>query len=812
MFNNYIKIALRALSKNKLYATINVLGLAVGLTVYLFGGIMADYERNHDTMFKNHERVYTVGSIMTPTANISVKELDSSYTAMAPLITAELEEAEAVARTVRRDYLITVGENSFHETIWFADKDLTQIFDFTYINGDSRALEDPKGLVITKDLAIKYFGRTDVVGETLMLNHEHDLHVTAVIEELPQNSHFSSSLDSDHPFNLVAPLVALNRMVDWKLEGNWDNISYGNHIYVMTKEVMPLAELDAKINAIYDRHVDPEIKETFMAAQKMRPLKDTNTAIWDMFGMPVIESIQILGVLVLIIAIVNYTNLATAQSMGRAREVGMRKTLGAERNQLMMQFLTESLTIAFLAMVLSIVFLELLVPIFNGATDKVVALDYVGLIPWLLATTVIVGLIAGAYPSYLITKTNPIDALKDSNAKGAKGSFFRSLMIGTQFMLSIFMLAIVMIVFFQNGKVVESSAIFPKDEVLTLKRMNKETIRDRSDTLRLELLKLPEVVSVTFASQVPFEQSNNSTTASLIKGDEDAKIQFNNLYMDADFIKTFDIPLLAGRDFDRNISADKRDNEDVRVQNVIINELMAHKLGYTNAADAVKTTFWGGNRDDGKENFQYNVIGLVQDQNILGLHNDMKPWVFSIDWDTKFYGAIRLRKGSNASVISDIEDVWKRVIPDFPIEHEFLDGLFNEVYKIFKTMNAVLAGFAGTALLLALIGLFGLAAFMARGRTKEIGIRKVHGATLPQLVKLLIWQFSKPVIWAIIVAMPLAYFASDLYLQFFADRIDIQVPLILTAGIVAVGLAWGVIALHAIKVARSNPILALRYE
>ncbi len=810
MFQNYIKIALRALAKNKIYAAINIIGLAIGLTVYLFGGILADYELNHDTMFKNHKRIYTIGSIMSPTANIGVNQLDNTYSAIGPLVGAELEEIDTFARTIRRNYLFSIGENHFHERIKFADKALLTLFDFQFIHGDPNALADPKGLLLTREMAIKLFGRIDVIGETVLLNHEHDLHVTAVIENPPQNTHFNSSFIAE-PLTLIAPLEALNRIEDWDLAGNWNNLSTGNHVYVMTKETLPLAELNSKINAIYDRHVEPEMKEKFMSSLKARVLKDTNAAVWDMIGMPVIVSIQILGILVLIIAIVNYTNLATAQSMGRTREVGLRKTLGAGRNQLMLQFLTESLTIAFTSMLLAVVFLEILIPLFNNAADKVVTLEYINLLPWLLSTTIIVGLVSGAYPSYLITKTTPIEALTNMKSKGGKGNFMRSLMIGIQFMLSIFMLALVMIVFFQNEKVKESSEIYPKDEVLLLNKTRVESIRKRENTLRSELLQLPEVTHVTFAAQVPFEQSNSMTSVMRVKGDADNKFQMNQNEIDHDFMQTFDIPILAGRDFSRDISADEVKDVSVRRANVIVNQLLANKLGFENASGALGETFWG-EAGEKTEAYQYTIIGVMEDQNLLGLHNDIKPWVFYISPEPHRYGAVRIRKGASSSVISEIEEVWKKVIPDYPIEHNFLDDLFNDVYTVYKTMNGVLAGFAGLALLLALIGLFGLAAFMARSRTKEIGIRKVLGASIPQIVRLLLWQFSKPVMWAIVFALPLAYFASNMYLQFFAERIDLQLPIIIISGILAVALAWLVIALHAIKVAIENPIRALRYE
>ncbi len=810
MFQSYLKIALRTLIKNKIFAVINIFGLAIGLAVYLFGAILAEYEREHDTMFKNHARTYTIASNLSPQANLSVKSLDNTYSALGPLINADLEEIESFARTVRRDYLVTIGDKHFHESIRFADKDLLNIFDLNFIHGNSEALADPKGFVVTRDTAMKIFGRLDVIGQTLFLNHKHDLHVTAVIENLPNNSHFNSSLISEK-VNILAPLVALNRIAGWDLQGNWDNISSGNHVYIMTKKPMALKNLNFKLNLIFDKHVEPEMKEKFMSSIKAVPLKSTNAGFWDMIGMPVLESIQILGILVLIVAIVNYTNLATAQSLGRTKEVGLRKTLGASRHQLMGQFLIESLTISFVAMITALVILELIIPIFNDAASKSLSLDYLSIMPWLFSTVIIVGLIAGVYPSYIITKTTPIEALNNLQKKSGTGSFFRSMMIGTQFMLAIFMSAIVLIVFFQNTKVKESSEIFPKDEVLVLKRTSVESIRQRENTLRNELLQLKDVTHVTFTAQVPFEQSNSYREVSREKGDNENEFSLNINLVDHDFLSTFDVPLLAGRDFSREISSDEMKGSDVLSANVIVNQLAVKNLGYENINDAIGTHFWGETSEE-QDAFEYRIIGVMKDQNLLGLHNDIKPWAFIISSRPHRYGAVRIKKGASSTVISEIEQVWRKVIPDYPIDHDFLDGLFNKIYKIYKTMNAVLAGFASLALLLALIGLFGLSAFMARSRTKEIGIRIVLGASVQEIIRLLLWQFSKPVMWAIIFALPMAYFASNMYLQFFAERITYQLPIILFSGVISVVLACLIISVHAIKVATTNPVMALRYE
>ena len=813
MFQNYIKIALRAMTKNKLYAAINIFGLAIGLTIYLFGGIVANYERNHDVNWADYERIYYVGSNLSPQANIGLKRIDTTYSALGPLFKEGVPEVEYMARTIRRSYLVSTGDKHFNESVRFTDPDFLRIFSLTFIQGDNSALDDPEGVVLTRDYAMKMFGRTDVKGELIQLNHEHDFRVQAVIENLPLDSHFRSSVIMNEPYGVYLPIKGLERISEW--EANYYNTSSGNYVYLKMAEPMPLDELGRKLTTIHKEHTPEDQQERFMESMYARNIADANTGIWDMVGMPVIESIQILGLLVLIIAIVNYTNLATAQSLGRTREVGMRKALGASRGQLMFQFLTESLTIVTLSMLMAVVFLEILVPLFNGATGKIVSLNYLELLPYLLLTILIVGLVAGAYPSYLITKTNTIYALRGTSVKGNKGNFMRSMMIGVQFMLSIFMLGMVLIMFFQNEKVRESSNIFPKDEVLILERLSKDPIRQKEDILKSELEKLPHVASVSFSTHVPFDQSNSSTMITRVEGDVDAQFQVNQMWTDDGFLPTMGIELVAGRNFSRDISSDYQESDEKRVIHVIINELLREQLGFATNEEAVNQSYFALPSDDEElETLRYNIIGVMETQNILGLHNDIKPYMVRWNFYRHNFGAIRIKQGAPESVIDDIEKVWDDVLPEYPIEHRFLNDLFESVYNIFRNMNNILAGFAGVALTLALIGLFGLAAFMARTRTKEIGIRKVLGADVNQMVRMMLWQFSKPVMWAILIALPLAYLASGAYLNFFSDRLEVstQIPLIIIGGLAAVALSWSVIALHAVKVARSNPVLALHYE
>lgn len=808
MFWNNVKIALRNLRKNKVFALVNILGLALGLTIYVFGGLLVKYESTHDVFFENAPNIYTIGSTAAPDLNVGVSKFNATFTKVGPIIEAELEDVDLVARTVNSEYLLSVEDKSFYESLHFADASLLEIFDFNYIHGDSAALQDPSGLVLTEASAIKYFGRTDVMGETITFDNEYDFHVTAVIEDIPLNSHFTSSIIMDNGFGFLVPINGLNRMRDWDLTGNWNNLSMGDMTYVLLPDTLGEEWLNTQVDGIYERMV-PDDQRQVIADLTVAPLQSANLAVWDMIGMPVIAVVSLLSFLVLIVACVNYTNLATAQSLGRSREVGMRKTMGASQGQLLGQFLIESLVIAAIAMVVAIAALELLIPLFNAAAIKSLTLNYVKTLPWLVLTTLLVGLFAGMYPAWLITRASPIEALRDTARKGKKGARMRSIMIGAQFAISAFMLAIVSIVFMQNEKVKESSYVFPRSEIYTMDRLFVEGIKDRLDTLKHELEALPNVASVAYSSQVPFEQNNSQRSVSLQPGDEAGQVNLHTMDMSPDFLSTYDIPLLAGRALDKNIAQDVF-KEDIETQNVVINELAVENMQFGTPDNAINQRFY--RLDDDGNSTEFIIVGVVPTQNIIGLFNEEKPWMFTYDPESLRIGSIRITGGNIMDTVEQVEDAWDRVIPEYPIQGQFLDEVFNGVYDILKFMNMALAGFAFVALALASVGLFGLAAFMAAQRTKEIGMRKVLGASTLQIARLLVWQFSTPVLWALAIALPAAYFASTTYLNFFAERIESPVLILIVAGALAVALAWGTVAGHAIRIARSNPIRALRYE
>ncbi len=808
MIKNYFVIAFRQLLKNKLYAAINVLGLVVGLAFFLFGILLVAYERSHDTAWANTERIFTAGTLFGPSANIGVGETDGIYTAFAPFIDAEIEEVEEIARTVGREFLLSHENDHFYERVRFADPALTKIFDFTYIEGDETALNDPSGVVLTRSTAEKFFGDESALGRTLTLDHNVALNVTAVIEDMAKNTHFSSSIIGSGGLEVLAPLQALNRATEYDLAGNFNNLSSGDFTYMLLDANKDRDWLQQSINGVFDRHFPDDSRE-FIEGINVRPLVEANTILWDAVGLPILDSIRLLGLLVLIVAIVNYTNLATAQSLGRSREIGLRKTMGGSRGQLIAQFLVESLCVAAIAMVIALVLIALFVPVFNSASDKGLTIPYLSLAPWFVLTAVAVGLVAGAYPAYLITRASPIDALRDGNKRGGKGGIFRNLMLVVQFSISIFMLALVMVMSLQNNKIAESAESYPKSQLIVLKRLNVESIRNKLDTLRNELMNVPGIENVTFSTLIPYEQSNSSFGASPVRGDEDQSMLINQVLVDEHFLATYNIPLIEGRNLDRSVGNDTV-REGVSAANVIVNELAARQLGFGTANEALGETFY--DFAESREPRAYTIVGVMPDQNFQGFHNQIKPTVFFMMQNSARLGSVRVEGIAMASALQAVEEVWEDLINDYPIQTDFLEDDFQESFEIYTGLSTILAGFAFVAMALSLIGLFGLAAFMAETRTKEIGVRKVMGASIPQIARLLIWQFSRPVMWALLFALPAAYFASGQFLSFFADRIAFPEGIVVTAGVASVAFAWVIVGIHAFRIARANPIHALRYE
>ncbi|TQV84342.1 ABC transporter permease [Aliikangiella coralliicola] len=824
MLANYFKLALRNLTKHRLYAFINVTGLTLGLTIFVFSSLLINYEENHDHMFSDRDRIFTVGSIFSPASGEPISEFPNVRLAYAPLLKAEIKQAGLVARSVLRERILKTKRKSYYEGIRFVEKDFTRIFDFQYIHGDQTATDDPHGLVLTASTAKKLFGHTDVLGESVILEHVYNMKVTAVIEDVSADSHFNSSLMPNTKLTAFASLQALVAVSDFNETGDWNSLNPADLTYVLLQKNISRAWLQERVDLVYARFT-PESQRDYISALKVRPLIEQNTQVWEALGFPVLESVRLLGLLILITACLNYANLAIAQSFGRTREVGLRKTFGAEKSQLYTQFLTESLTLTAFAMLIALSSIELLVPAYNEWSSKEVILNYQTILPQLVLVTLIVGFMAGAYPAYLISRDSPINSLHGTLLKSRQGHSFRNLMIAAQFSISIFILALVMIIYFQNQKVQTLSSAFPRSQIIVLERMGIDQIKENYQALSHEIKQVKGVQSMTFSAGVPFLETGSSGIVATTKNGESLEVKLYLVSIDFDFMKTYDIELLAGRSFDPKIDADVL-TPGSKQANVIVNPLAAEKLGFGRNYNVIGQSFFSLPEDSEQQNrecisnrpsnrcetLQYNIVGLMPDQYFLGVHMKKRPIIFLVKPQTHRYASIRLNQNADAETLVNIDRAWSQVFENYPIIRQPLEFYFNRFFRIPSVIYQVIAFFAGIALSLSLIGLFGLSAFMARRRTKEIGIRKVMGASVNQIVRLLIWQISLPVMWSMLIAIPAAYFAADIYLNFFPERIESVVPLIIVASVISILTAWGVIAAHAISTANETPITSLRYE
>ena len=816
MFRNYLITAFRSLSRNSLYALINISGLAFGIALFVLAQLITHNERNFDSFFPNADRIYAIYGIFTPEADVGVRSSIGVQSKVAPLVESDIEEVDVVARAFAREYLASYKDAKFYQNIRFVDPGFLDIFQFDYVIGDAdTALKDPGGLIITESTAKKYFGNENPVGQTIRIKNKEDLHVTAVIKDIPANSHFSKSIIIEMPLQMLATTAALEKVSDFKLEGDWNNMSMSEVTYVLLNSGVSAEQVNSRLGQLYLDHV-PERNRDYMAAFELRELTQLNLFPWEATGLPIMTSIDVLGLLILIIAIFNYTNLSTAQLLGRTREVGLRRVMGASRKQMFSQFLTESIALATLALGIALVCLALLIPVLNDLAGKNLSLGLMAepiRVFWLVLLAVCTGTLAGSYPAWMISRGRTIGLLNGTLAQGRKSGFIRNAMLVAQFTIALFMMMCAGIIYTQNQMLQNSSDVFDRDRIVTLYRIDRDEITEKLDTLRTEFERLPGVERFALSSQVPFEQ--NQTTG--LFGHTAAKAETLDIYrisIDEGFLEAYDISLLKGRNFSKEYTNDTliTDEEYNPVQdsvNTIVNELALEQLGFE-FDSALDKTFYRYVTDG--PTVEYRIIGIVADANFLGFHNSLKPIVFANRPDNQRIASLKLKGEGIDDTLHAIDRVWEQHVPAYPIERQFLDETFNDVYKIFRGINFALAGFAMMAVLVAIIGLFGMAAFMAERRTREIGIRKVLGAGILDIVRLLLLQFSRPVLIAIFIAAPLAWVTAGVYLNFFAERAAMPVGLFLEAGIALLLLAWLTVINHALRVARSNPILALRYE
>ncbi len=807
MIKNYLKTAVRSLLKNKGFTAINVLGLALGLATCLLIVFYVFDELSYDRYNAKADRIYRLNN------DIKFGGLENSYAVTpgpsAAALKADFPEIEQVARFRNRGgNQVRKGTQDIQENrMVYADSTIFEVFTLPMIKGNPKnALTEPHTIVITEDMAKKYFGHVDVLGQTLTVNDSVQYKVTGVLQNIPSQSHFH--------FDFFMSMTSTNS----KYDISWFSNNY--FTYVLLKSGVDPKTFAAKLPEFMIKHAGPQLQTIlhmdFNTLEKngsyfklsIIPLTKVHlqsTSIDEIEPNGNIDYIYIFSataIFILLIACVNFMNLSTARSSNRAREVGVRKVLGSPRSALIAQFLTESVLVTLIAAIIAVLSAWGALGLFNQISGKqlTVTPQILGwLAPCLLIIILVVGCLAGSYPALFLSGFQPIKVLKGKLAGGFKGGMLRSVLVVIQFAISIFLIVGTMVISGQLKYIQNKDLGYKRDHVLVIQ--NVWALGNSSKIFKEEVKQLPGVHGAALSDALPTDENSNSTT--YFKDpviDQKRSVLTFDWNIDEDFIPTLGIKMAAGRNFSKDMTSDST--------GVVINEAFAKQLGYANPlnhpvytpADAMVT----------KTN-KYHIIGVVKDFNFKSLHTSVTPLLFSLSKDIGNL-SIRVNTTDIPGLMAKIKDRWKELSPNREFSYSFLDQNFDAIYRSEQRMGAISIAFTTLAIIIACLGLFGLAAYAAEQRTKEIGIRKVLGANISTIVSMLSKDFIKLVIISILIAVPFAWWAMSGWLQGFAYRQNMQWWVPVTAGLSAIAIAFITISYQSIKAALTNPVKSLKSE
>lgn len=807
MIRNYIKVAFRNLWKNKGYSAINIIGLAVGLAscllIFLYVWDELRFDRFHDKadrIVRVHSAIRFGGSDL----NLAV-----ASDPMGAALKQDVPQVEEFTRIYASEgsMLIKKGEVFISESrIAYADSTFFKVFSFPLLQGDpNTALNDPNTCVISQAGAMKYFGTVEAVGKILERNDKTAFKVTAVLKDMPSNSHFRYDV-----------LLSMDN-VDYSF-GNY--LSHNFHTYLLLRSKEGITEVEKAIPVYVNKYVLPQAKvftgiksmEEFEKAGNrlsytLMPLKDIhlNSASFPELGVngnrQNVYIFSAVAFFILVIACINFMNLSTARSANRAKEVGIRKVLGTDRKILISQFLTESTLVSLIGLGIAILITALVMPMFNDVAGKeltVKSLFTLGFLPLLLLIPVVVGLMAGAYPAFYLSSFQPISVLKGKLAGGFKRSKFRSALVVLQFAATIFLIVATIVVYNQLGYIRTQNLGFNKDQVLIID--NTYVLGDKVMAFKNESLRQPGITAGTISSYLPVENSSRSdnTYSKESVMTSGSGLNMQTWSVDEDYLNVMGMGLKSGRFFSREFLTDSNA--------MVINETTEKLLGFDNAVG--KNLYFS---DGTSETKTYIIIGVVKNFNFESLRQQVGPLCLMLDRSS---GSVSFRINTKEveGVVGFLEKQWKSMAPGMPFSYRFLDESFEQMYRAEQRMGKLALIFSTLAILVACMGLFGLATFAAEQRTKEIGIRKVLGASVHGIVEMLSLDFVKLVLFAAAIALPLSWWFMQKWLMNFAFRVNIQWWVLPLAALIALVIALGTVSYQAIKAALMNPVKSLRTE
>ncbi|MDX5480618.1 MAG: ABC transporter permease [Hymenobacteraceae bacterium] len=808
MLRNYLKTAYRNLFRHKAFSLINISGLALGLTACLLIGLFVYDELQYDRFVPEGDRVYRLYNDM------SAREAGSVILPVPPMFGTTLEqsfpEVETVVRILMLQFdannLVEYGGKSLYEKgRTYTDPGFFTIFRLPFKYGSpEKALADPSSIVVSDEFAARVFGDTDPVGQKVSVNKEPYI-VRGV---------FRSDHKFHMPVNFILPMAAAELPAERMKKWSWQQF----YTYVKLKEGADVELVQKKFRDIVKQQIDPDQNKPFDYLPFFQPLHEVYLySAGFKFDQSIkgnityVKALSIIAVFILLIACFNFVNLATAKSMQRAREVGVRKAVGASRGHLVVQFLGETMLLTLISVIFSAALTSLLLPSLNDFTGKEMSFNIFtnpSIILLLLGLALLVGVLAGFYPALVLSGFKPVKVLKSAvvvDSRVGRIQWLRHGLIVVQFAVSIFLIVCAYVVFRQVTYLHNKDLGFDKEQIMFF-QMRGENMFQNYETFKNELQKAPGVKGVTMGYGFPGDATAGDRIITLKNG-EQVHHGVTQLMVDYDYINTLEVSLLAGRPFSKDHKTDA-------AHAFMINETAVRELGYRTPESALgqplRWQVWNDvNPDSIKEG---KIIGVVRDFHYKSLYEKVEPTVLQIFPSAYWKVAVKIDAADVAGSVAHVKTVWSKFSPDYPIEYIFMDENFDKMYKAEDKLRALLWIFTGIAIFVACLGLYGLAAYAAERRKKEIGIRKVLGADTSTIVALLSKEFLMLIVVAALIAFPLAWYAMHVWLQDFAYRISVPVWAFLLAGLVAAIVAFATVSYQAIKAATANPVANLRFD
>lgn len=806
MFTNYFKTTIRNLWRNKTFSAINIFGLAIGIATCLIIMLFVQNELSYDRFNEKADQIVRVifkGTIQGE----QMKEAN----VMPPVAqTLKADYPEVLQATRLRDFgrhNITYADETFKDNAFaYADPNFFDVFTLPFITGDAKsALAEPNNIVITKSAAEKYFDNQNALGKILHFkNLNADYRVTGVIKDIPKNSHFQ--------FDIFGSMASLSEAK----EDSWMTSNF--YTYLVLPRNYDYKELEAKLPLTIDKYLGPQLKKSMgMNMQEFRqkgnnlglylqPLTDIHLksdVLFDLTPGGDIRYVYIFGAIalfMLVVACINFMNLSTASASKRSREVGIRKVLGSMKRQLIWQFLIESIVLTFVAMALSLAFVKLALPLFNDLSGKNLEVNVIEnpmLLLVLLVFGLIVGAFAGSYPAFFLSSFNPIAVLKTRFTAGKQTAGLRSGLVVFQFFISITLMVCTMVVYQQLNYIYKKELGYNKEQVLLIG--NSYLLGKNEEVFRQQLMQDTRVANVTASNFLPAGPTNLNNFIVYPGSNESQLVKTLRYEVDHNYIPTLGMQIKAGRNFSKDFGTDS--------SAVIINETAAKALSWQN--NALEQTITRSNNNGKPETFK--VIGIVKDFHFKSLHEPISPLVMTLGNNSGTIIA-KVKTADISGLLSSIKKQWATFNSEEPFQYAFLDERFSQTYEKEQKTGSILGIFAILTISVACLGLFGLATFTADNRTKEIGIRKVLGASVTGVVSLLTTEFLKLVLIAFLVASPIAWYIMNKWLQDFAYRVNVEWWVFVLAAVTAVLITVFSVSFKAIKAAIANPIKSLRTE